>query len=116
MKHRAGPHTRSLRFSKRVRTCRIGHEHEPEHVARSPSSASASPVSETVQAHDHCLGEGTWRATMRPLVSAFVLSALVAASGSVGPAQAKDPWKHYYKHQEKQAKAYHKFQRKQAKE
>ena len=30
--------------------------------------------------------------------------------------QAKDPWKHYYKAQEKQAKADYKFQRKQAKE
>jgi len=33
-----------------------------------------------------------------------------------GPAWAKDPWKHYYKEQEKQAKEYHKLQRKQAKE
>ena len=53
---------------------------------------------------------------MRLSVSIIVLSALVAASAWVGPAQAKDPWKHYYKQQEKQAKAYHKFQRKQAKE
>jgi hypothetical protein len=53
---------------------------------------------------------------MRPSVSGIVLSAFVAASACVGPAQSKDPWKHYYKQQEKQAKAYHKFQRKQAKE
>jgi hypothetical protein len=53
---------------------------------------------------------------MRRSVSVIVLSALVAASAWVGPGQAKDPWKHYYKQQEKQAKAYHKFQRKQAKE
>ena len=53
---------------------------------------------------------------MRRSVSVIVLSAVVAASAWVGPVQAKDPWKHYYKQQEKQAKAYHKFQRKQAKE
>jgi hypothetical protein len=53
---------------------------------------------------------------MRPSVSGIVLSVLVAASAWVGPAQSKDPWKHYYKQQEKQAKSYHKFQRKQAKE
>ena len=53
---------------------------------------------------------------MRPSVSAHRAFGFVAASAWVGPAQSKDPWKHYYKQQEKQAKAYHKFQRKQAKE
>ena len=47
---------------------------------------------------------------------ATTLTALLIASAAPGLVEAKDPWKHYYKHQEKQAKAYHKFQRKQAKE
>ncbi len=49
---------------------------------------------------------------------ALALCAAVLAVGFAGapPAQAKDPRKHYYKAQEKRAKAYHKFQRKQAKE
>jgi hypothetical protein len=37
----------------------------------------------------------------------------VALGSSTG--HAKDPYKHYYKQQEKQAKAYYKYQRKQAK-
>jgi hypothetical protein len=46
---------------------------------------------------------------------ATALIALFIGGAPWASAQAKDPWKHYYKQQEKQAKAYHKFQRKQAK-
>ena len=53
---------------------------------------------------------------MTRAVISILLSSLLSARAWVGPTQAKDPWKHYYKHQEKQAKAYHKFQRNQSKE
>jgi hypothetical protein len=52
---------------------------------------------------------------MGRLIATMLMAFLLAGAAS-GLAQAKDPWKHYYKQQEKQAKAYHKFQRKQAKE
>ena len=45
---------------------------------------------------------------------AMVLVVGLVGSGS-SASHAKDPWKHYYKPQEKQAKAYYKHQRKQAK-
>lgn len=41
---------------------------------------------------------------------------LVFAFAGAAPADAKDPWKHYGKDQEKRAKAYNKYQRKQAKQ
>ena len=47
---------------------------------------------------------------------ARTLTALLIASAAPAPVEAKDPWKHYYKQQEKEAKAYYKFRRKQAKE
>jgi hypothetical protein len=49
------------------------------------------------------------------VIRLIVMAAFMAASAGA-PAEAKDPWKHYYKQQEKQAKAYQKLQRKQAKE
>jgi hypothetical protein len=51
------------------------------------------------------------------------VAALLIALGSATPVAAKDPWKHYYKEQEKhykeqekRAKAYDKYWRKQTKE
>ena len=44
------------------------------------------------------------------------VAALLIALGSAPPVAAKDPWKHYYKEQEKRAKAYDKYWRKQTKE
>jgi hypothetical protein len=49
----------------------------------------------------------------RPLIATALATLLLAGGGSL--AQAKDPWKHGYKAQEKQAKAFDKHQRKQAK-
>jgi len=53
---------------------------------------------------------------LRKLALALCTALLAFGLAGVPSAQAKDPWKHYYKAQEKRAKAYHKFQRKQAKE
>jgi len=47
---------------------------------------------------------------------ATALAALLIAGATSVPAQAKDPWKRYYKDQEKDAKSYYKVQRKQAKQ
>ena len=49
----------------------------------------------------------------------IIVAAIVGTAGFTTlaePAYSKDPWKHYYKAQEKQAKEYHKRQRKQGKE
>jgi len=53
---------------------------------------------------------------LRKLAFTALAVPLVIGLAGAPPAAAKDPWKHYYKEQEKRAKAYHKFQRKQAKE
>ncbi len=53
---------------------------------------------------------------LRKLSLALMAAPVVLALAGVAPADAKDPWKHYYKEQDKRAKAYQKFQRKQAKE
>jgi hypothetical protein len=53
---------------------------------------------------------------MTKTLIATALTALLIASAASGPVEAKNPWKHYYKEQEKEAKAYHKFRSKQAKE
>lgn len=53
---------------------------------------------------------------LRKLFLALFAAPVVFGLAGASPAAAKDPWKHYYKAQEKRAKAYHKFQRKQAKE
>jgi hypothetical protein len=48
----------------------------------------------------------------RKVIASTLVAVLLLAGAS---AEAKDPWKRYYKQQEKQAKAYEKFERKQAK-
>ena len=53
---------------------------------------------------------------MTKTLVATTLTALLIASAAPGLVEAKDPWKHYYKEQEKEAKSYYKFQRKQAKQ
>ena len=49
-------------------------------------------------------------------VSGTVLAMLIVGTGLTAVSHAKDPWKDYYKAQEKQEKAYWKFRRKQAHE
>jgi len=48
-------------------------------------------------------------------LTAWTVAIGLTAGLAVTPSQAKDPWKHYHKQQEKEAKAYYKHQRKQAK-
>ena len=48
-------------------------------------------------------------------LSTFRLVAVLSAAVATESSQAKDPWKHYYKQQDKEAREYHKYQRKQAK-
>jgi len=48
--------------------------------------------------------------------SGTVLAMLIVGTGLTTVSHAKDPWKDYYKAQEKQEKAYWKFRRKQAHE
>ena len=48
-------------------------------------------------------------------LSTFRLVAVLSAAVATESSQAKDPWKHYYKQQDKEAREYHKYERKQAK-
>lgn len=47
---------------------------------------------------------------------ALVIGPALLITTAANPVAAKDPWKHYYKEQDKRAKAYEKYRRKQAKE
>jgi hypothetical protein len=49
----------------------------------------------------------------RQVIPSTLVAVLLAGLAGT-PAEAKDPWKRYYKQQEKQAKAYEKSERKQA--
>jgi hypothetical protein len=53
---------------------------------------------------------------LRKLALGLFSALLTFAFAGATPVQAKDPWRHYYKEQDKRAKAYNKYQRKQAKE
>ena len=46
----------------------------------------------------------------------LAVAVMIALPALSSAAQAKDPWKHYWKAEQKREKAYYKHQRKQAKE
>ena len=59
---------------------------------------------------------GQFREESMPVkLSTFRLVAVLSAAVATESSQAKDPWKHYYKEQDQEAREYHKYQRKQAK-